>query len=346
MLKTNPLLADLVKMGAYGAIMSSIATEALEAIETPLLLIHNGRVELASGGALSLLGQHCLGQDIRLAIRNPDALDLISSAEGGRVTISGMSIPGSNWEMSCTVLSDGSRLVTLQDLSASGSVSQSHTDFVANASHELRTPLAAVLGYVETLEDDKAGGDAITRGRFLAIIRREAERMQSLLDDLMSLSRIEASRHDAPNETLDLCKLAREVAGEFGRTAGITIHCPGDSVFASGDRGQLAQVVRNLLDNARKYGLANGAIMVSIATTDNGWSTVQVHNDGEAIADTHLPRLTERFYRADAGRSRAVGGTGLGLSIVKHIIVRHRGRFDITSKADVGTTACFTLPPI
>jgi two-component system, OmpR family, phosphate regulon sensor histidine kinase PhoR len=342
---TNPLFADLLKMGAYGVFMSSIATEALEAIETPLLLIQNGRVKLVSAGALSLLGRHCLGQDIRLAIRNPDALDLIASAEGGRITISGLSIPGSNWEMACTVLTDGSRLVTLQDLSASGSVSRSHTDFVANASHELRTPLAAVLGYVETLEDDKAGGDAITRGRFLAIIRREAERMQSLLDDLMSLSRIEASRHDAPNEMLDLFKLAREVAGEFGRTAGITIQCPGELVFASGDRGQLAQVMRNLLDNARKYGVSNGVVTVSIAKTDNGWSSVRVHNEGEAIAAVHLPRLTERFYRADAGRSRAVGGTGLGLSIVKHIIVRHRGRFDIASKPNEGTTASFTLPP-
>jgi two-component system, OmpR family, phosphate regulon sensor histidine kinase PhoR len=343
---TIPLFADSMKAGAYGAKMSIITTEALEAIETPLLLVQNGRVKLANAGALSLLGRHSFGQDIRLAIRNPDALDLIASAEGGRITISGISIPGSNWELVCTVLSDGTRLITLYDLSASGSVSQSHTDFVANASHELRTPLAAVLGYVETLEDDKAGGDAITRGRFLAIIRREAERMQSLLDDLMSLSRIEASRHDAPNETLDLCKLAREVAGEFGRTAGITIHCSGDPVFASGDRGQLAQVVRNLLDNARKYGVSNGSITVSIGKSDNGWSAVQVHNEGEVIAAEHLPRLTERFYRADPGRSRAVGGTGLGLSIVKHIIVRHRGRFDIASKVGEGTTASFTLPPI
>ncbi len=325
--------------------MTSIETEALEALETPLLLVQKGRVTLANGKALDLFGRHSAGQDIRLAIRNPDALDLIASPEGGRIAIVGLSIPGSSWEMSCTVLSDGTKLLTFDDLSARDSVSQSHTDFVANASHELRTPLAAVLGYVETLAEDKAGGDSMTRGRFLGIIRREAERMQSLLDDLMSLSRIEASRHDAPNEVLDICRLTKEVASEFNRGPEIVIQCPGESVNASGDRGQLAQVLRNLIDNARKYGSALHPITVTINRAENDWSTVRVHNEGEVIAPEHLPRLTERFYRADAGRSRAAGGTGLGLSIVKHIIVRHRGRFDIASKAGSGTIASFNLPP-
>jgi two-component system, OmpR family, phosphate regulon sensor histidine kinase PhoR len=325
--------------------MISIETEALSAVDSPLLLVKYGLVNFANSSALSLLGHHCIGQDIRLAIRIPDALDLIASPEGGRVLVTGLSIPGSNWELACKVLSDETRLITLDDISAIGSVSQSHTDFVANASHELRTPLAAVLGYVETLEDDKVGIDAITRGRFLAIIRREAERMQSLLDDLMSLSRIEAGRHDAPNEVLDLFRLAKEVAGEFGRDADVAIQCSEKPVEASGDKGQLAQIIRNLIDNARKYGEAGGPISVLVGLADNGWPTVRVHNFGEVIAPEHLPRLTERFYRADAGRSRAAGGTGLGLSIVKHIIFRHRGRFDIASRLGEGTTATFTLPP-
>lgn len=326
--------------------MANPDTSLLDFIEIPILTVRNGRVQTANASAQMLLGNHSVGQDVRLMIRNPDALDMIASDTGGRITLYGLSVPGSIWEMMCKVLNDGTRLVTLDDLSARDSVSRSHTDFVANASHELRTPLAAVLGYVETLMDPKAGEDATTRDRFLAIIRREAQRMQALLDDLMSLSRIEATRHDAPDQPVDLSVLTAEVASEFGRDAGIMIAKPGAPTIVFGDRTQLAQVLRNLIDNARKYGVADGDINIAIEVGANGWSSLSVHNEGEPIAPEHLPRLTERFYRADAGRSRAAGGTGLGLSIVKHIIVRHRGRFDITSKPGEGTIATLHLPPV
>ena len=317
----------------------------LELVDTPILTVRDGRVQSANARAQMLLGDHSIGKDVRLMIRNPDALDVIAADTGGRITLHGLSVPGSIWELVCKVLDDGTRLVLLEDLSVRDSVSRAHTDFVANASHELRTPLAAILGYVETLLDPKAGEEGPTRDRFLTIIRREAQRMQSLLDDLMSLSRIEATRHEAPSARLDLAALAAEVASEFGRESHIVITAPAEPVVVSGDRSQLAQVVRNLIENARKYGTEGSDVDVTLELGANGWASFSVHNDGEPIAPEHLPRLTERFYRADAGRSRAAGGTGLGLSIVKHIIVRHRGRFDITSRAGEGTIATFLLPP-
>ncbi len=324
--------------------MTKVETSILHLIETPLLLVRGGRVTLANASALLLLGDHSVGQDVRLTIRNPDALDLIASPSGGRIAIPDISVPGSNWDLVCKILDDGTRLITLHDLSAQDSISRSHTDFVANASHELRTPLAAVMGYVETLLEPKVGDDPPTRIRFLEIVRRESVRMQSLLDDLMSLSRIEAGRHEAPAEPVNLAAIARDVASEFDNAARIEASLP-DQASVSGDRAQLAQVLRNLIDNAHKYGRPDRPIRVRIAIGGNGWVNLVVQNDGEAIAPEHLPRLTERFYRADPGRSRAVGGTGLGLSIVKHIIVRHRGRLDITSTPGEGTIATIALPP-
>jgi two-component system, OmpR family, phosphate regulon sensor histidine kinase PhoR len=241
-------------------------------------------------------------------------------------------------------LENGDRLVCLYDRSVQVSVARAHADFVANASHELRTPLATILGYVETLTNPKAGGDEATRTRFLETIRHEAMRMQALISDLMSLSRIEANKHEVPGESLDLVALVRETVGEFpaARTVEVSTNC--DSAPVRGDRAQLAQVLHNLIDNARKYGSETGTVRVTVEATDTGWVVVAVSDEGEGIAPEHLPRLTERFYRADTSRSRAAGGTGLGLSIVKHIVERHRGRFDITSRQGVGTTASVMLP--
>ena len=223
-------------------------------------------------------------------------------------------------------------------------MARAHADFVANAGHELRTPLAAILGYVETLEDSKAGGDEAIRARFLGIIRHEAQRMRSVIEDLMSLSRIEAHKHDAPTEPIDLVALARECAGEVRERGEVVVASNRDIAMVAGDRGQMAQVLRNLIDNALKYGKPGGPVRIALEATANGRLAITVHDDGEGISPEHLPRLTERFYRADTGRSRAAGGTGLGLAIVKHIVERHRGRFDISSRPGEGTTASIILP--
>jgi len=316
----------------------------LEHIQTPALGVVGGQVTFANAAAAALLGGHVVGQDVRIAIRNPKAVAVILDEKGGTARIDGLSVGGSVWEVHCHVVGPDERLVTLYDLSVQASTARAHADFVANASHELRTPLAAVIGYVETLLTPKAGDDKATRERFLNTIRHEALRMQALVEDLMSLSRIEAVKHEAPSGEVDMAALAREVAGEFreGTHVSVTTNC--ETALIAGDRGQMAQVLRNLIDNALKYGRPGGPVLVSLEATPTGWLAIAVKDEGDGIAPEHLPRLTERFYRADTSRSRAAGGTGLGLSIVKHIVERHRGRFDITTRPGDGTTASMMLP--
>jgi two-component system phosphate regulon sensor histidine kinase PhoR len=316
----------------------------LEHIQTPALAVERGQVTFANAAAKSLLGGHIVGQDVRIAIRNPDAVAAILDEAGGTARVDGLSVGGSVWEVDCHVVGPGQRLVTLYDLSVQVSTARAHADFVANASHELRTPLANVLGYVETLLTPKAGGDPATRERFLNTIRHEALRMQALVEDLMSLSRIEAVKHEVPGDEVDMAALAREVAGEFRETADISVTANCDSAIIAGDRGQMAQVIRNLVDNALNYGKPGGPVTVALEATSTGWLSVAVRDEGEGIPPEHLPRLTERFYRANTSRSRAAGGTGLGLSIVKHIVERHRGRFDIATRTGNGTTASLMLP--
>jgi two-component system phosphate regulon sensor histidine kinase PhoR len=324
--------------------MAQTDTRLRESIPTPILLLEAARIVMANTAARDLLGGHIVGEDVRIAIRDPQALAAIVAPGGGTAQVEGLSVRGSRWQLSCTVLETGQRLVVLEDLSVRVSVARAHADFVANASHELRTPLAAILGYVETLEDPKAGDDPATRERFLGIIRHEALRMQALVEDLMSLSRIEAVKHDAPDQPVDLVALARQSAGDFKDRARVAVSANSEQAVVAGDPGQLAQVLRNLIDNAIKYGKPDGEVCVAIEATETGRVALAVHDDGEGIAPEHLPRLTERFYRADAGRSRAAGGTGLGLAIVKHIAERHRGRFDIASREGQGTTASLILP--
>lgn len=321
------------------------STEILDLLEIPALLLQHDRILHANPAAVAMFGRHVIGQDVRLALRHPDAIELLTAHRNDRVRVSGLSTSGSLWQIDSNGLADGTRLVTLTDLSVQESVARAHADFVANASHELRTPLAAVLGYVETLKDPKAGDDAATRLRFLDIIAKEANRMQSLVEDLMSLSRIEATKHQHPTEKIDLVTLARHCVGDILQPDRVHLDAEIGHAFIAGDRAQLAQVARNLIDNALKYGAADRPVLVRVEKGSSGWISLSVIDEGEGIAAQHMPRLTERFYRADPARSRQIGGTGLGLSIVKHIVERHRGRFDITSRLGQGTTATCLFPP-
>ena len=324
--------------------MATNGAELLEHLQTPAMIVSRGQVSFANSAAKALLGGHIVGQDVRIAIRDPAAIELILGDSGGAAKLVGLSVGSSVWEIDCAVIGDGERMVSLYDRSVQVSVARAHADFVANASHELRTPLATILGYVETLTNPKAGGDEATREKFLAPIRHEAMRIQVLVSDLMSLSRIEANKHEAPGDTVDIVTLAKEAAGEFRDGIEVVVAANCDSAPIRGDRAQIAQVLRNLIDNARKYGREGGQVQVSVEATDTGWVLIAIRDEGDGIEPEHLPRLTERFYRADTSRSRAAGGTGLGLSIVKHIVERHRGRFDITSRQGAGTTASLMLP--
>jgi two-component system phosphate regulon sensor histidine kinase PhoR len=223
------------------------------------------------------------------------------------------------------------------------------TDFVANASHELRTPLATLLGFLETLQDDAAAGDPKTRSRFLGIMFDEARRMHRLVDDLISLSRIEAERFSLPREAVELLPLVEEVRNGSAqllaeKQSDIVVENDGADPVVPGDRSQLLQLLQNLIVNALKYGRNGTPVTLRFEPAGQDMLRMSVIDRGEGIAAEHLPRLTERFYRVDAGRSRSVGGTGLGLAIVKHIVGRHRGRLDIESELGEGTTVHVYLP--
>ncbi|PKP92125.1 MAG: ATPase [Alphaproteobacteria bacterium HGW-Alphaproteobacteria-16] len=324
--------------------------DAIEAIFEPVVMIAGIQVAAANRAARALLGEHILGEDVRLAIRHPAAAErLLNPGEGtpgGPIHLVGLGNRDQRWEMRVRSLPGDRRIVHLSDRTGSYAADRIRVDFVANASHELRTPLASILGFIETLED--AADDPATRSRFLKVMDNEARRMQRLIDDLMSLSRIEAEKYRAPDDSVDLPALIGQVRDEI---AALSPQRAGDIVIdvdalppLRGDQVQLSQLLHNIIGNAMKYGRAGSPVAVSLHGAGDSMVRLSVADTGEGIAPEHLPRLTERFYRVDSSRSRAAGGTGLGLAIVKHIVERHRGRLDISSTVGVGTTVTILLP--
>jgi two-component system, OmpR family, phosphate regulon sensor histidine kinase PhoR len=329
--------------------VDAIESAVIAAIAEPVLLVIDNRVRAANTAATTLLGAHIVGEDIRLAIRHPAAsAQLAADAKDGSVELLGIGGREQQVELNVATIAPGKRVVHLIDRAARHAVEQARVDFVANASHELRTPLAAILGFIETLADDNAGGDASVRARFLEVMFKEARRMQRLIDDLISLSRIEAEKYVIPDETVSIPALLREVTGELRDQQGdkptqVILEIDTEIADVIGERAQLSQVVHNLVGNAIKYGRADAPVRVSVKA-DGALVRLTVSDEGEGIAPEHLPRLTERFYRVDAGRSRSMGGTGLGLAIVKHIVERHRARLEISSVPGTGTTVSIVFP--
>ncbi|HEY7811394.1 MAG TPA: ATP-binding protein [Allosphingosinicella sp.] len=330
----------------------ALAREVMDALGEPMLLLDGGRIGIANPAARALLGEWIEGQDVRLALRSPAVVDLLNrEAPAGAETLEAIGIgadPERRWLFRIVAVEGDLRLIHLTDRSEAAAAERMRVDFVANASHELRTPLATLLGFIETLRDDDAAEDRELRGRFLTIMNDEARRMQQLIDDLMSLSRVEADRFRAPRDAVDLVPLVEEVRGgcahllaERGNSLVLDNRC--GAALVPGDGGQLLQLVQNLVVNAVKYGRPGTEIRVAIEEAGESLS-LSVADQGDGIAPEHLPRLTERFYRVDAGRSRAEGGTGLGLAICKHIVGRHRGRLEIASRVGEGTTVKVTLP--
>jgi len=236
--------------------------------------------------------------------------------------------------------------VMLRDLTEQGRLDQMRRDFVANASHELRTPLASIRGFVETLQGP-ARDDSAARDRFLAIMASEATRMTRLIDDLLSLSRIEMRLHVPPRGTVDLNEVAAQVAQALepvARGTGVALHlaCVPGTAAIRGERDEIVQAASNLLQNAIKYGKRGGRVDILVRReTASGQAprvVLAVKDDGPGIAPQHLPRLTERFYRVNTAASRETGGTGLGLAIVKHVVMRHRGELSIESSLGEGST--------
>lgn len=242
-------------------------------------------------------------------------------------------------------------LVVIQDLTENRRLERMRTDFVANASHELRTPLASLTGFIETLQGP-ARNDPEAQDRFLSIMLDQAGRMRRLIDDILSLSRIELKAHVRPVSTVDFAEIIRHTADALSPLAAdldveIRVHLPDLPVRIKGDRDELIQVTENLIENALKYGHDGQFVDVELAeqieAEDHTWQ-MSVRDYGAGIPPEHLPRLTERFYRVDVESSRAMKGTGLGLAIVKHILTRHRGRLEVESEAGKGATFKINLP--
>jgi two-component system phosphate regulon sensor histidine kinase PhoR len=321
----------------------------VNAIDEAAFIVAGNLVVLANPAAQLLLGERIEGRDVRLAIRHPQALDLILSNRSGDVDASGIVEPGRSWRIVIRRLPDGAAFVRMIDRSASVSAEKMRVDFVANASHELRTPLSTVIGYAETLAED---GDLPSemRSKFGRTIRDEARRMLRIIEDLMSLSRIEADRFIAPAdqiEVADIVGTAVANANHLRNTAGceLRVDLKPNLPALRGDRAKIIQLLENLIGNAVRYGCDGSSATIDIsADRDDGWTKLMVQDHGPGIPREHLPRLTERFYRADAARSRETGGTGLGLAIVKHIVERHRGLLDIRSEIGAGTTVIVRLP--
>jgi two-component system phosphate regulon sensor histidine kinase PhoR len=249
---------------------------------------------------------------------------------------------------------DTCMLMTFHDQTPLRRVEEMRADFVANASHELRTPLAALSGFIDTLQGP-AKDDAKARERFLGIMHAQATRMARLIDDLLSLSRVELSAHVRPDTLVDILPIIRQVGDGLEplaneRNVRIEMALPETPVSIAGDREELLRLFENLIENALKYGASGGKVDVSLTTesTSEGVPEIRVavRDYGPGIAPEHLPRLTERFYRVDVGDSRAQGGTGLGLSLVKHILNRHRGRLLIESVPKNGATFTAAFPQV
>jgi two-component system phosphate regulon sensor histidine kinase PhoR len=319
----------------------------IEAMSDPLIVLDGFHIAEANSAARTLLGEHIVGDYVRLALRHPAAAPVLGGEDDGPVMLTGLGGHDRLWELAAGTISPGRRLLRLTDRSAQRAAEKMRVDFVANASHELRTPLAALIGFIETLEDANTPADADVRLRFLKIMADEARRMQRLIDDLMSLSRIEADRYSLPADLVDMAALLREVCQDIhaarsdGHRLEIESNVPRSTV--TGDRGQLSQLLHNVIGNALKYGRDGTPVRATLSIRHDRLR-LAVTDQGDGIAPEHLPRLTERFYRVDPGRSRAIGGTGLGLAIVKHIVERHRGTLDIASVVGQGTTVKVELP--
>jgi two-component system phosphate regulon sensor histidine kinase PhoR len=337
-----------------------LAAEIAHALPLPVIVIsEDERIVAANTKAEELFGHAVQGRHYITVLRQPMLLDAIETvlrlgeaatttyrvSEDARdlvydVTVRPASIPNAGYVV-----------IAFEDRTHLHEAHQMRRDFVANVSHELRTPLTAVLGFIETLMGP-ASDDTAARTRFLGIMDSEAKRMNRIVGDLLSLSRVEADRRVRPRDKVDLPAIVRSVAQTLqplaqARDISLRLEGADNSEKIPGDQDQLTQVFTNLIENAIKYGPAGGEVSVCISTHDmeptlHGPALrVDVADQGEGIPAHHIPRLTERFYRVDTHRSREMGGTGLGLAIVKHILTRHRGRLRIESH--VGNGSCFSV---
>jgi two-component system phosphate regulon sensor histidine kinase PhoR len=345
------------------------AEAVIAAVPDPLILLdERRRIVRANAQAAAFIGITPEPRDLAAGLRNPAVLaaaDAVLRGERARVIDFSLTVPverllRARFARIDHPSPDGAvAVLSLHDITELKRAEQMRADFIANASHELRTPLATLIGFIETLRGP-AREDAEARERFLAIMHGQASRMTRLVEDLMSLSRIELNEHMMPRDRVAVSPLLRQIAETLELRAAerdmrIRLAVPPDLPDVLGDRDELAQVFQNLIDNSIKYGRTGTEIMIRAATglpparessgSQNAVVCVAVCDQGEGIPREHLPRLTERFYRVDTARSREMGGTGLGLAIVKHILNHHRGFLEVESTPGVGSAFTVFLRP-
>lgn len=336
----------------------------LEAIPLPAVLVdQTERFIAANTAGRTLLGQQISGRHFATILRQPGVTAAIEKCLADRKSrntthLSNDGAQDITYEVALRYIEGigavegGAVLISFCDVTDREQANQMRRDFVANVSHELRTPLTALMGFIETLRG-AARDDPAARDRFLAIMEGEASRMNRLVGDLLSLNRVESKERIRPKEELDLvAHLAStlKTMQPLAEAGGVMLKFtpPDDPVMITGDPDQLLQVFINLVENAIKYGGDRVEVTLELLQRDPSIraaaARVQVTDNGPGIDSIHLPRLTERFYRADNHRSREKGGTGLGLAIVKHIVNRHRGRLRVESVVGQGTCFSVTLP--
>jgi two-component system phosphate regulon sensor histidine kinase PhoR len=336
---------------------NALIERVLAGLPDPVIALdRDGTVIAFNHGASDIAPALRRGEPVSVSLRTPEVVEAIRRAAttgtAQRVEFFER-VPANRWYQAFVTpvkgaaaeTDSGIMLMTFHDLTPLRRVEEMRADFVANASHELRTPLAAVLGFIETLQGS-ARDDPEARTRFLAIMQAQATRMARLIDDLLSLSRIELNAHLRPNTEADLVAVVRQVVDglqmlALERSVEVKVAAPAGPLIVLGDRDELMRVFENLIENALKYGASGKRVEVTLSTDQRGREArVAVRDYGPGIAAEHLPRLTERFYRVDVVDSRAQGGTGLGLALVKHILNRHGGRLSIDSA--LGRGAIFT----
>lgn len=336
------------------------AHEVITALPQPVVIIDGeGRVVTANAAALDLLGPQLTGAHIRAHLRQPELVAMLDRVLGGAAQGSAPFVVNSPiqevlWQVEARRMAGGDILLSFQDISDVESAEAQRRDFVANVSHELRSPLTVLSGFVETLQGP-AGDDPAARAEFLAIMADQAGRMNRLIADLLSLSRVEAEAKIRPRAPVSLTLVLRATLAALRpqiESAGIDVSCtlPDDLPQVPGDHDQLVQVFHNLIENGIKYGASGRKLEITahVCPTHPGIPVpvvkVAVRDFGDGVDPIHIPRLTERFYRVDKARARDSGGTGLGLAIVKHILSRHRGRLLIRSTPGEGAVFEAVLP--
>ncbi|WP_116652336.1 sensor histidine kinase [Pelagibacterium sediminicola] len=344
------------------AALDANVTRFADTLAEPCIVVDERAVLVyANPAAASHFPRARIGDPLAFTLRNPELVEAVGKAGETRTAQRAelhITSPVEVWYRAAVVPyrpqgdeGAGFMVISLYDFTEQKRTDRMRGDFIANASHELRTPLTSLMGFIDTLQGP-AANDEKARARFLNIMRGQAERMSALIDDLLSLSRIELRQHVKPTGEVNLTLLVREVAESLEarlkkNDVTLELDLPAGPVMVRGERQELFEVLENLADNAIKYGGSAGRIEIALvagASRSGTHHAITVTDFGPGVPEEHVPRLTERFYRVDSETTRGKKGTGLGLAIVKHIISRHHGELSIRSRPGEGTRVEILLP--